>query len=288
MKTLLLIDANALVHRFFHALPPFTDPKGNPSGALYGLSGVLLKILKEQRPDYVAAAFDTPEKTFREEEYEEYKIHRPPAPNELVYQIINAQRVFEVFNIQIFAVPGFEADDIIGTIAEKFKNLPDLKIVILSGDNDVLQLVEDNKVLAQIIKTGITETILYDALAVEKKYGLKPSVLPDYKGLIGDSSDNIPGIKGIGSKTATVLLKDFGNIEGIYSNLDIVNKKIRKKIDGKKEEALFSKKLATIRRDVPLDLENIEELRIGELDKDTIQKYFEKLGFKSLIERLNK
>jgi DNA polymerase-1 len=285
MKTLLLIDANALIHRFFHAMPPLTDSQGNPSGALYGLSAVLLKIFREQKPDYIAAAFDTPEKTFREEEYEDYKIHRPPAANELIYQIINAQKTFEAFNILIFAVPGFEADDIIGTLAEKFKRIPDLKIIILSGDNDTLQLVDDEKIVAQIIKTGITNTIFYDEKAVAEKYGLKPHLLPDYKGFVGDQSDNIPGIKGVGPKTATALLEKFGNIENVFLNLEIIDEKIRKKIKGKEKEAILSKKLSTIKRDVPLDISDINELKVNP-DKKLIKNYFEKLGFKSLIKRL--
>ncbi|MEK7464360.1 MAG: 5'-3' exonuclease H3TH domain-containing protein [Patescibacteria group bacterium] len=288
MKTLLLIDANSLIHRFFHAMPPFTDLEGNPSGALYGLSGVILKILREQRPDYIAAAYDTPEKTFREEEFKEYKIHRPPTANELVHQLINSRRVFEAFKINVFPVPGFEADDILGTLAEKFKNELDTKIVILSGDNDMLQLVEDEKILVQIIKTGITETVMYDESAVNTKYGLKPDKLTDYKGLVGDQSDNIPGIKGVGPKTASLLIKEFGNIENIFDNLGVIPDKIRKKIEGGKEVAMLSKRLATIRRDVPIKIGGLNELKTAELDKNVVQSYFEKMGFGSLILRLNK
>src|SRR3989344_8043793 len=169
MKTLLLIDSNALIHRFFHALPPFTAPDGQPTNALYGVAGVLLKIYKEHQPDYIAAAFDRPEKTFREEEFKEYKIQRPPTAAELVPQIRRAQEVFELFKVKIFAQPGFEADDIIGTLAEKFKNEKDFQVVILSGDLDMLQLVEDEKVLAQISKTGITETTVFNEEAVKER-----------------------------------------------------------------------------------------------------------------------
>src|SRR3989344_3816335 len=153
MKTLLLIDANALIHRFFHALPPLTTPTGQPFQAIYGLCGILLKIFKEQRPDYAAAAFDRQEPTFRDEIFKEYKMHRPPTADDLVPQIIRAREVFEAFGVKSFDVPGFEADDIIGTLAEQFRTEPDLKIVILSGDNDLLQLVVDGKVVAQIVKT---------------------------------------------------------------------------------------------------------------------------------------
>src|SRR3989344_1394346 len=223
MKTLLLIDASALIYRFFHALPPLTDLNSEPIQAIYGLTNVHLKILREQKPDYLAAALDRPEKTFREEQFENYKIHRPPAPNDLIAQIKKLPEVFSAFAIKTFEKPGFEADDIIGTLVERFSQEPDLKIVILSGDLDVLQLVENDKVVGEIIKTGVTDTLVYNEKKVEERYGLKPIQLPDYKGLIGDASDNIPGIKGIGPKGATEVLKEFGTLEGVFENLAIVN-----------------------------------------------------------------
>lgn len=295
MKTLLLIDSNALIHRFFHALPPFTGPDGQPTNALYGLCGVLLKILGgpstssgQQRPDYVAAAFDRPEKTFREEEYKEYKIHRPPTAPELVKQIISAHDVFSWFGIKTLEVPSFEADDIIATLTEKFHKEPNLKIIILSGDLDNLQLVENEKVVVQFLKTGITETIIYDEEAVEKKYGLKPNQLPDYKGLVGDVSDNIPGVTGIGPKTASTLLKEFGTLEELFDSLAIVtNKTAAKKLEGQKEIAMLSKKLALMRKDVPIEV-SLEDLKTGELDKEKLKTEFQKLGFKTLVERLEK
>jgi DNA polymerase-1 len=288
MAILLLIDANSLLHRFFHALPPLTAPDGTPTGALYGLAGMLLKILKEKKANYIAAAFDTPEETFREKSFKEYKIHRPPAAAELVYQLKTAPEIFDLYKIKTFAAPGFEADDIIGTLAEKFKSNPDLKIVILSGDNDVLQLVEGKKIVAEIVKTGISETTIYDETAVLKKYNLKPKNLPDYKAFLGDASDNIPGVAGIGPKTALKLLNDFGTAENVFKNLTIIDEKIRKKLAGQFETALLSKKLATICKNVPLKIDNLEELKIEPLDKEALQKYFEKMGFKSLVTRINK
>jgi DNA polymerase-1 len=287
-NVLLLIDSNALIHRFFHALPPFTGPDGQPTNALYGLAGVLLKITREQNPTYIAAAFDRPEATFRKEEYKEYKIHRKPTAAELVSQIIKAHEVFGWFGVKTLEMPGFEADDVIATLTEKFKKEPDLKIIILSGDLDNLQLIEGEKIVVQFLKTGITETIIYDEAAVEKKYGLKPPQLPDYKGFVGDVSDNIPGVEGIGPKTASTLLKEFGTVEEIFDSLGIIpNKSVVKKLEGKKEAALFSKRLATMRRDVPLDI-SLEELKTGELDKSKLKTEFQNLGFKSLIDRLEK
>jgi len=294
----LLIDANALIHRFFHALPPFTAPDGQPTNALYGLSGVLLKILSpskdsnQSKPDYIAAAFDTPEPTFREKEYKEYKAHRLPTANELVSQIILAEGVFNKFGVKTFGVPGFEADDIVGTLAERFKKDPELaegQVVIMSGDNDILQLVDGNKVIARMFKTGITETIDYDDKAVEARFGIKPQQLPDYKGFVGDVSDNIPGVEGIGPKTAAGLLKEFGTTEEVFDSLAIVtNRNLAKKLEGRKEEALFSKHLATIRRDTPVPVEKLGELKAEPLDKAALKKMFERFGFKTLIERLDK
>ena len=288
MKTLLLIDSNALIHRFFHALPPFTAPDGQPTNALYGVAGVLLKIYKEHQPDYIAAAFDRPEKTFREEEFKEYKIQRPPTATELVGQIIKAHDVFFWFGIKTLEIPKFEADDIIATLTEKFRKEPDLKIIILSGDLDNLQLVEDDKVVVQFIKTGVTETVIYNEKAVGERYGLKPAQLVDYKGLVGDVSDNIPGAKGVGPKTATPLLKEFGTVEEIFDNISIINKAAAKKLEGQKEIALLSKKLATMRRDAPIEIKNLDEIQSKPLDKNILSEEFTKLGFKSLVERLEK
>ncbi len=287
-NVLLLIDANALIHRFFHALPPLTTPDGQPIQAIYGLCGILLKILREQKPEYVAAAFDRPEPTFRDEIFKDYKAHRPPTADDLVPQIIRAREVFEAFGIKSFDVPGFEADDIIGTLTEQFRGEPDFKIVILSGDNDLLQLVIDEKVVAQIVKTGLSETVIYNEKGVEEKYGLKPNQLADYKGMVGDTSDNIPGIKGVGPKTAQPLLKEYGNLEEVFASIGIIPEKISKKLEGQKEIALMSKKLATIRRDAPVAVSGLSSLAMEELNKEKLSKYFTELGFKSLVERLNK
>lgn len=286
MKILLLIDASALIYRFFHALPPLTDLNNEPIQAIYGLTNVLLKILREQKPDYAAAALDRPERTFRKEQFEQYKIQRPPAPNELIAQIKKLPEVFNAFGIKTFEKPGFEADDVIGTLAERFSQEPDLKIVILSGDLDVLQLVRGDKIVGEIIKTGVTDTQIYDEKKVEERYGLKPIRLPDYKGLIGDASDNIPGVKGIGPKSATEVLKEFDTLEEVFENLAIINPTIAKKLEGKKDDALFCRALATIKKDVPVDLPSLENLKMNALDKDRLRAYLEKLGFFSLIKRL--
>lgn len=287
-NVLLLIDSNALIHRFFHALPPFTAPDGSPTNAIYGLSSTLFKIITEQKPDYIAASLDTPEPTFRDKEYAEYKAKRAPTSDELIPQLKKVQSVYDVFGVRAFAIPGFEADDLIGTFVEMFKDEPDLKIVILSGDRDVLQLVEGEKVVGQLFKTGITETVIYDEKAVIEKFGLKPKQLPDYKGFVGDASDNIKGVAGVGPKTAEILLKEFPTIEEVYDNISIITPKIAKKIEGKKEEALFSRRLATIRRDAPVAVSDLESLKAPVLDKEKLKAFFQTLGFKSLIEKLER
>lgn len=286
MKTLLLIDASALVYRFFHALPPLTAPSGDQIQAIYGLSSVLLKILKEQKPDYAAAALDRPEKTFREEKFEEYKSHRPPAPNALVFQLRLLPEVFQNFNIKTFDKAGFEADDIIGTLSSRFSEEKDLRIIILSGDLDVLQLVRDNSIVGQIIKTGVSNTEIYDEKKVEERYGLKPSRLADYKGLVGDTSDNIPGVKGIGPKSARELIKEFGNLENIYENLGLVKDSLAKKFESTKEKALLYRELATIDKNAPIQMPALQELAVKPPTPQILESYFEKLGFKSLARRL--
>jgi len=295
MKTLLLIDANSLIHRCFHALPPLAGPDNQPTGSLYGLSSILIKILREQppaegearqgRPDFIAAFFDRPEPTFRKEIFDGYKIHRPKAPDELVSQIVEAHKLFEAFEIKTYEVPGFEADDLIGTAVENFKNEPDLKIIILTGDLDALQLVENNKVVVETTKKGVSETIIYNEEAVKERYdGLSPVQIPDFKGLVGDPSDNILGVPGIGPKTAIHLIKKYGNLENFLENGPL--EKAHQKILQFKEQALLSKKLAVIKRDAPV-VQDLRELKYKELLKESLSAYFAKLGFKTLINRIN-
>src|SRR3989344_6505417 len=191
MANLLLIDATSLIPRSFHAWPPLPTPKGEPINAVYGLSSILLKILREHQPDYIAAAFDRPEPTFRDEMFKEYKAHRPPTANELISQLIEAHNTFKQFGIMAIEKPGFEADDIVGTLAEKFKNEPDMHVVIFSGDKENLQLVDDEKVVVELLKTGVSKTVTYNKVFFLQEYGFAPEQLVDYKALVGDASDNI-------------------------------------------------------------------------------------------------
>ncbi|HXF44245.1 MAG TPA: DNA polymerase [Candidatus Paceibacterota bacterium] len=282
-KTLFLIDANALIHRAYHALPPLTAPSGEPVGALYGLSSVLLKLLREQKPDYAAAAFDRPEPTFRDELFREYKAHRPPVEEELIHQLAEARELFRKFGVRSFEEKGLEADDIIASLVSKFKTVPGLKIVILTGDLDTLQLVHKDKVVVQAPKKGLSETFIYNEDAVRARFGVPPRSMTDYKALVGDPSDNIPGIPGIGPKTAAKLLGKYGSVEGLFKRLG-EDKKLAVKIGGFREQAELSKKLVTLKESIPLDVD-LNGLSFKGPRTAEIVPYFARLGFQSLVKR---
>jgi len=294
MKKLILIDANAIVHKAFHALPPLTNREGEQINAIYGFASILLKIINELKPDYLAAAYDLPAPTFRHIEYDGYKAQRPEAPDELKYQIPKTQEILQGFNTPFFCKEGFEADDVIGTIAKKFSDK--LEILILTGDLDTLQLVNKNiKIYA--LRRGMTDTVIYDAKQVFERYGLKPEQMIDYKGLRGDPSDNIPGIKGVGEKTAIILLKEFKTIENMYKIIDkmkpeqvknykFLTPRLLERIKQEKQMAFFSRKLATIHCKVPIKV-SLEDLdwKKGYNIKNA-ELALDKFHFKSLINRL--
>lgn len=290
---LLLIDANSLIHRCYHALPPFTNKKGEPTGAIYGLSSILLKIVREKESgalplynnnsEYIAAFFDRPEPTLREEKFKDYKAHRPPLEDALVHQLREARNTMDIFGIKSFDCKGHEADDLIGTTVKKYKATPNIKIVILSADTDLMQLVEDDNVVIESTRTGISETTLYNEEKVIEKYGVAPAQIPNYKGLVGDSSDNFPGVKGIGPKTAAPIIKKYGTLENFFENGK--NEKAYEKIIAEKESALLSRELAAIHCDVPFEIE-LETLKYQGLPKKKILDYFEAMGFTSLAKRV--
>src|SRR3989344_2077389 len=209
-KRIVLLDANAIIHRAYHALPEFTSSQGEPTGALYGLSAMLIRILSDLKPDYIFAAYDLPGKTFRHEAYKEYKAGRIKAPEELIAQLNRSRDIFTAFAIPIYDQPSFEADDILGTMVKKLEKEKDAEVIIASGDMDTFQLINGKKVQVYTLKKGITDVVIYDEKKVLERFGFGPKLLPDYKGLRGDPSDNIIGVKGIGEKTATTLIKNFG------------------------------------------------------------------------------
>jgi len=286
VKTLLLIDANSIIHRSFHALPPFTTPDGRPSGAIYGIASILLKLWREERPEYVAALFDRPEPTFRDKIYAEYKAQRPPAADELITQIIEAHKLFDAFAIKTFEMPGYEADDLIATFAEQFRKEKDMRSVILTGDRDTLQLVEDDHVVVRTFNKGVSDTTIYGEAEVKEKYGLAPSQMIDYKSLVGDNSDNIKGVPGVGPKTALTLLQKYGTVKRMFEELKD-DEKLWKRFGAFKKEAELSRELVTLERYVPLTMPALVDLASSD-DRPVIEKYFEHMGFATLLKRLGK
>ncbi len=294
-ETLVLLDTHAILHRAYHALPDFSAPDGTPTGALYGVVTMILKIIEEFSPDYLVACYDLPDPTYRHNAYAEYKGTRSKTDESLVIQIKKSYELLEAFGIKTLAIPGFEADDILGTLAAKTKEQKNLRVVIASGDMDTLQCVDKKRVVVYTLKKGIKDTILYDEATVKDRYLFGPKLVPDYKGLRGDSSDNIPGIPGIGEKTATSLITQFGSLEQIYKKLKKseadflaagIKPRIIKLLQEHEEEAIFSKMLATIRTDVPVEFIP-EEARWRECaDTEKISELFGELGFRSLSNRV--
>lgn len=300
MKKLILIDSNALVHRAFHALPPSLSQKGVMTNAVFGFTSVLIKMLKDLNPDYVIATFDLAGKTFRHDEFAEYKIHRVKAPDELYTQIPLIKKVLAAFGMPVFEYEGFEADDLIGALSEQAKKNPDIQTVIVTGDLDTLQLVDKDKVVVFTLRKGITDTVTYNEKEVKKRYDLEPDKIIDLKGLKGDPSDNIPGVPGVGEKTAAALIKEFGSIENMYKELETetekgkikskkktsVSEKLKEKLLANKDTALFSKKLATIRTDVPVKLDISHADWRNNASIDALTTLFKEFGFLSLSKRL--
>lgn len=289
MKTLVLIDGNAILHRAYHALPPMSTKDGLQVNAVYGFASLLLKILNDQKPDALVCAFDLPGGTFRDEMYEDYKATREKKPQELYDQLEPIKEVVDAFEVPYFEVEGFEADDVIGTIAKQVGGIDGWRVVIVTGDLDTLQLVDED-VQVLFLKKGISQTHLYDVQAVRDRFGFEPMQLIDYKGLAGDSSDNIKGVAGIGAKGATNLIQAFGSVEGIYDAiqgdaLEGFSAGVVKKLVADEDSARLSKQLATIVCDVPVDFD-LENAKVREFDHKAIGELFERFAFRSLIQRV--
>lgn len=290
MKKLILIDSHAIIHRAFHALPPLNTPAGEPSNAVYGFTTILLRILRELKPDYIAAAFDMPGPTFRHAAYERYKAQRPETPSELAGQFAKVKEVLEAFQIPVFYKEGYEADDIIGTIAKNTEKNKDLEVVVVTGDMDALQLVRPGLSVCNM-KNQSEEAKYYDPEAVKEKYGLDPDQIIDFKGLRGDTSDNIPGVRGIGEVTAVALLQKFGSIEGIYRALakktKDVSSSVAKKLLAGEEDAKFSRELARMKTDVSIKFVLAETSWQEAGKKESLSAIFQKFGFNSLLKKIN-
>lgn len=279
-----LIDGYSLVFRAFFALPPLHSPEGEPTNAVYGFLNMLLKLLEEENPTHVVVAFDAPGPTFRDELFEAYKAHRPAVPDELRSQFPLVRQALEALSIRVVEQPGYEADDIIGTLAKRARN-DGFQVLIVTGDKDVLQVVEPG-ISALITRRGITNLVAYDEDSIREEFGISPQQLIDVKALMGDASDNIPGVPGIGEKTALKLIQQFGSVENVLNNLEQVGgKKLPQLLKEHTQAALDSKRLATIAVDVPLDVE-WDVFRRGDPVPDQVREVFTRLGFRSLLDRL--
>ena len=285
-EKLVLIDGNAIIHRAYHALPPLSTKSGELVNAVYGFSSLLLKVLSEIKPEYIITTFDLKGETFRHKKFKEYKATRVKAPDELYAQIDRVKEVVRTFGIPIFEKKGFEADDVIGTIVNQMeKKEPGIENVVVTGDLDTLQLVS-KKTKVYALRRGMSDTVIYDEKKVKERYGLNPNQMVDYKGLRGDPSDNIPGVKGIGEKSAENLLQEYGSIEKIYSSLGKIKGALHEKLEKDKANALLSKSLAQISLKVPGVKMKLADAKTHEFDRKKLIKLFQDLNFFSLIKRL--
>ncbi len=294
-KRLIVLDTHAILHRAFHALPDFSSPSGEPTGAIYGVVAMLLRIIEELKPDYIVACYDLPEPTYRHTAFDGYKAKREKTDESLVAQIERSRDVFAAFGIPIYEQAGFEADDILGTIAKKALEHPEFEVIIASGDMDTMQCVVGKRVQVYTLKKGLNDTILYDEAAVKERFGFPPKLVPDYKGLRGDTSDNIPGIVGIGEKTATDLIVKFGDLDAMYKKLHKseevfiaagIKPRIIQLLKDGEEEARFSKMLATIQTEVPIEFSMPSKNWREAAKTDDILALFSELGFRTLGARV--
>jgi len=268
MKTLLLIDGNAIMHRAYHALPPFKSADGTPTNVVYGYLSMLNKVVTDFKPDYLISCFDTPKPTFRNKLFKKYQIQRPKIDGDFIVQIPLVKQALDAAGINRIEKDGFEADDLIGTITKIFETNK-FRVVILTGDKDIFQLITDN-VFVAAPQLGLANVKIFDQSEVEKKLDVSPNQIIEYKALVGDPSDNYPGASGIGPKTASKLIHQFGTVENIYKNIDkIESEKIKEVLKKEKDSVYLSKKLAVIITDVDIDL-NIEKLMFKGFNKKLI------------------
>ncbi|HAU98704.1 MAG: polymerase I protein [Microgenomates group bacterium GW2011_GWF2_45_18] len=291
-----VVDGHAVVYRAYHAFPPLTTPEGELVNAVYGFSRILLKVIKDLHPEYIAVAFDMGKPTFRHASFAGYKAQRKETPTDLISQLGRVREVVETLNIPIFGVEGYEADDVIGTISEKIaqnEQYNTVRTIILTGDRDAYQLIRDEKTTVYMPAHHREEAREYSSADVEERMGIGPHEIVDYKALAGDASDNIPGVKGVGEKTATSLIKAFGTVDEIYKKLTaptsltaeqkkVLTPRLVKLLSEDYEAAKLSQQLATIDCAVPLQFD-LEACRVSGYEKDKAVSMFEKLGFRTLL-----
>ncbi len=285
-KTIAVIDGNSLMHRAYHAVPPTMNaPDGTPTNAVFGFMSMLFKFIEVANPDGIICAFDKGKPQFRIDALKQYKAQRPPMDDELRVQFPVIESLLESMNIPVVKVPGWEGDDILGTVAAR-NEARGYRSLLVTGDKDACQLASE---LTSIVSTkkGITDVVVLDPAGVEEKYGVTPQQIPDYLGLMGDSSDNIPGVPGIGPKTATKFLQSYGSIEGLYDNLDKLKGKQLENVRENREQALLSRKIATIVRDLDFPLD-VDAVSFPDFDVDRVTEAFRAIQFNAHLERLFK
>lgn len=288
MSKFLIIDGNAILHRAYHAIPDLTNKQGEHTNAVYGFVSMLLRLVSDLKPTHLAVCFDEKEKTFRKKDFEAYQAKRPKMDPWLSSQVEIARDFLDAAKIPWYSKGGYEADDVIGTICSK---TTDLKLsitvdelIIVTGDRDLFQLIND-KVKILVPTKGMSQGKLYDTEEVKKDYDFAPVQMIDYKALVGDSSDNYPGVSGIGPKTARELIIEYKTIENIYNHLDKISEKVRQKLINGKKDAFFFHKIATIFKEVPINFK-LEETKNWNLGGEESIGFIQNLGFKSILKRL--
>lgn len=291
VKRFVLIDGNGILHRAYHAFPPLTNPRGEVVNAVYGFFQMFLNVIHDLKPDYVAVCFDRSKPTIRQSMYAGYHAHRPKMADDFGPQVAVVDELLERMQVQIFALDGYEGDDLVGTLATRVQNAEskskhgEIETIIVTGDRDMLQLVNSHtKVMMP--QTGITKTVLFDEARVAEKYGVQPSQFIDYKALIGDASDGYPGVSGIGPKTAAALLSQYHTFEQLYTRIGELPEKVGKMLATDAEQAALAKKLATIITDAPVQFD-LEMCKDSHFDIAALKEGFEEHAFKSLVEKLN-
>src|SRR5438128_6142702 len=282
-ERIILVDSNSLIYRGYFAIPPLTTTKGELSNATFGFASILLKAIEEIKPQYIAAAFDLPQKTFRHERDATYKATRKPMPDELRPQFERCKELLDKLGVPIYALPGFEADDVIGALAKQAE-AAGLESIIVSGDLDTLQLVTPHTKLFTT-RMGFQNTVVYDEAQIDQRYGLRPDQMVHFKALKCDTTDNIPGVPGVGEKTAAKLIAENGAIEGVYADLTRFTPKLRENLATHREQVFHSREMATIVTDLPVALD-VQAARFRDYDRAGVLELFRDLEFRSLIPRL--